>query len=102
MKAKYIVQYKDSRCILIKDEALIYGTMSVTNDAESVVEDVHKRFNLTDKILYYIDTDGRVDILGHDNGIFDKFISGFDNISEFNKKYDVNAPVFYLDEYESL
>ena len=102
MKANYLVLYKTDEIILIKDECLIYNTMSITNDAENVVYDVHKRFNLVGKILYYVDTDGMVDILDHDgNGVFTGFQFGFANMAEFNKAYSLDVP-YWSWEYERI
>ena len=49
------------------------GGMSVTNDAEAVVEELNKRVDLKNKIIQYIDSTGRIDRLLHKNGVFEKF-----------------------------
>ena len=71
--------------VLIRDNAVEKDTMSVTNDAENVVAFLkEKAILIGDSTLYYIDTDGRVDILKHDgNGNFTGFQPGFENEDEF-------------------
>lgn len=87
IKANFkLLEYSD-KYVLIADNSALSGTMSITNDAEAVVRNLHKRLNLTNKDLYYVDTDGRVDLLVHDNaGTFIGFIAGYNTIEEFYKK----------------
>lgn len=75
-----LIESSDSH-ILIKDNKI---GMSVTNDAENVVKYLSENFETKDKIIYYIDTEGRVDILGHDNnGNFTDFKLGYRNMGTF-------------------
>jgi len=57
-----IVSVKDD-FVLIKDECNKCNSMSVTNDAEAVVEFLWSRFNLSKRRLFYIDSNGVVDEL---------------------------------------
>jgi hypothetical protein len=83
IQAGYTLEEQTDIYILIKD--LNVGR-SITNDAENVVEDVHNRYNLKGRILFYIDTTGCVDILEHDdNGKFTQFSFGYDSKEDFDK-----------------
>lgn len=71
--------------LLIKDMCEQYNCMSITNDAEEVINNLYKTNFINNKIVYYIDTDGRVDILEHDNkGNFLSFKYGFESLEEFD------------------
>jgi len=49
---------------------------SVTNDAEWVLAELHKRFDIAGKRIFYMDTEGIIDELVHENGIFKAFRPG--------------------------
>ena len=67
LKADFSLVMNTPDWVLIRDNANETQTMSVTNDAENVVKFLKdKAILIGDSILYYIDTDGRVDILEHD------------------------------------
>ena len=83
MKAKFKVLEITTDHILIDDECEKYGCMSVTNDAENVVDFLLKKYLLKDKKIYYIDTDGRVDELEHNNQKFIGFKPGYENMNVF-------------------
>jgi len=87
MKANFSLRHNDLSYVLIQDNANEMNTMSVTNDAENVVKFLKdKAILIGDAILYYIDTDGRVDILEHDGeGNFTGFKLGFPNENEFHR-----------------
>lgn len=90
IKSSFNILEHTDNYVLISDNALIKETMSITNDAENVVEHLHKQLNLKNKDLYYIDTDGRVDLLVHDNnGKFINFKAGYDSIDEFSKQIKI-------------
>ena len=72
MRASYRVLEDTPGSILIQDEGV---GMSITNDAEAVIEHLIQRGLVTpSKIVLYQDTEGNVDKLLHDG---QKFI-GFD------------------------
>ncbi len=52
------------------------GQMSVTNDAEQVVAELHKAIGLTNRRVQYVDSEGAVDQLVHNNGVFIDFAAG--------------------------
>lgn len=85
LRADFSLVMNTPKWILIRDNSNEAQTMSVTNDAENVVRFLKEHAILiADSILYYIDTDGRVDILDHDgNGKFIDFKPGFANEDEF-------------------
>lgn len=87
LKANFSLVMNTPDWVLIRDNSNEKQTMSVTNDAENVVRFLKdKAILIGDSILYYIDTDGRVDILEHDgNGNFTDFKFGYDNEEEFYK-----------------
>ncbi len=87
MKAEISIENITNDYFLIRDRAEIMETMSVTNDAEAVVKFLYDKDSLGDKILYYIDTNDRVDILEHNKAIFTGFKPGFSSIKDFIKKH---------------
>ena len=52
-------------CYLIRDIGHLEGRRTITNDAEEVVAEVHRIFNLGERRLFYIDSDGDIDELLH-------------------------------------
>jgi len=89
LRASFSLVFNTPERVLIRDNAVEKQTMSVTNDAENVVTFLKENVLLmNDTILYYIDTDGRVDILEHDgNGNFIDFKLGFENEDEFYNSF---------------
>jgi len=83
MRAKIVVVYDEPDFIYIEDLAEKYQCMSVTNDAEAVVDFLHKSIGIKNRIIYYRDTMNRVDILMHKDGVFTNFAPGFDSFEEF-------------------
>ena len=85
LRSNFSLVFNTPEWVLIRDNANETQTMSVTNDAENVVKFLKENALLfKDTVLYYIDTDGRVDILEHDgNGNFTEFKAGFNNEDEF-------------------
>lgn len=49
------------------------GRMSVTNDAENVLLEIHRHIDLTGRDVTYRDSDGQVDRLIHEKGVFKGF-----------------------------
>lgn len=75
VRARYIIDKEDEKTVVIAD----VGTtqMSVTNDAEAVVRDLHERGALRGRRLFYYDSEGRLDELVHDGrGVFVNFAPG--------------------------
>lgn len=56
--------------ILIEDTG---EGMSITNDAENVVQEVHGEVGLSGRVLMYRDTEGRIDQLLHQDNRFTMF-----------------------------
>lgn len=52
------------------------GNMSVTNDAENVLLAIHNDIDLTGKRVQYYDSEGQLDRLLHENGVFKGFAPG--------------------------
>jgi len=52
------------------------GNMSVTNDAEAVIEALHSHCNLVRRRVQYTDSEGQIDQLLHNNGVFTNFAPG--------------------------
>jgi len=63
-----------SGTVHIVDEGL--EEISVTNDAEDVLMKVHRAIDLTGKKVQYMDSNGQVDRLLHENGKFTGFAPG--------------------------
>jgi hypothetical protein len=82
MKAKYYVEGSNNEWIFIVDDFdENCPSMTVTNDAESVVGDLHEKGLLFAKMapskrIFYLDTEGNIDELIHDGGRFIRFRSG--------------------------
>ena len=85
LKSNFNAEFSNDELILIRDRSALEQTMSVTNDAENLVEFLYEMKLLKkDMELYYIDTSGRVDILKHDgNGKFTGYGLGFKDEDEF-------------------
>lgn len=69
-----MVREATNTAVFIVDLARTCGTMSVTNDAESVVKIVASEYG--NRRIFYRDTCGRWDELVHDNGRFLRFAPG--------------------------
>ncbi len=81
LKASYTILKIEPGYVLISDNDI---GRTVTNDAERVVSNLYNSGIINDnKILYYIDTEGRVDILKHKGEEFTGFESGFNSEEEF-------------------
>ena len=52
------------------------GRMSVTNDAEQVLLEIHHHINLTGRTVTYRDSEGSIDYLLHNEGVFEGFAPG--------------------------
>ena len=89
LKSSFTLRFNNLSYVLISDNSNELQTMSVTNDAENVVKYLKDNAVLIgNAILYYVDTDGRVDILEHDgNGTFTGFKAGYENEEEFWKSH---------------
>ena len=89
MRAKYTLVEANDKYVLIEDcSSDQYPSMSITNDAESVVEDLFEKHLVGQTTrIFYIDTDGRVDELLHAYRRFDGFQFGYDTLQDF---YDNN------------
>lgn len=76
MRAKYQIEKRTARSVVIRD---VGGPrdMSVTNDAENVVQDLYLKGMLPEGVqLYYYDSDGRLDQLKVSGGVFVDFAPG--------------------------
>ena len=66
MKSSFsITEIKDDRVVILDNNL---GGRSVTNDAENVVEYLHSVYG--NRRIFYIDTEGVLDELRHNNGNF--------------------------------
>ena len=66
MKSSFsITDIKDDRVVILDNNL---GGRSVTNDAENVVEYLHSVYG--NRRIFYIDSDGVLDELRHNNGNF--------------------------------
>lgn len=75
VKAHYIMEKEDEKTVVITDVGTTH--MSVTNDAEAVVCDLHEKGILRGRRLFYYDSEGRLDELVHDgHGRFLSFAPG--------------------------
>lgn len=70
-RAKYSILYCKDGIVWLVDLAEQFGTMSVTNDAEAVVEEVNRLF--PGHRIVYRDTVDNWDELCHNDGIFTEF-----------------------------
>ncbi len=72
--ATWSVKSITDKTIHIVDESNETGAVSITNDAENVVAEVHRRYG--NKRILYTDTMGNVDELVHIDGMFHSFAPG--------------------------
>ena len=73
-EADFAYKILESGVVHITDHNL--GAISVTNDAEDVLLRVHREIDLTDKKVQYVDSEGQVDRLLHEKGVFKGFAAG--------------------------
>ena len=98
----YWLTTTNSNYVLLEDKANVAGSMSITNAAEEVVEDLIANGHVKhDTIIYYIDTEQRVDLLLHDGVKFTGFQSGFDTFDEFQKQVMHRVDYDMLDKIKS-
>ena len=64
----------DGDVVTVRD--LNLGNISVTNDAQNVIAKLHALLDLTDKKVEYYDSEGQLDKLLHENGVFTGFAPG--------------------------
>ncbi len=84
-EAVFTIIENNPRFILIRDDCNMYGSKSVTNDAENVVQKLMKIAENKYVKFYYIDTMGYVDILEHDEkGNFLGFTTGYSSWRDFD------------------
>lgn len=81
MKAKFKIGFiKPDDYIYIIDKAVEYECMSITNDAEAVVENILQKYNdmlnFNIKHIYYKDCDNQIDELLFEDGKFITFKFG--------------------------
>lgn len=73
--AQYRVEEQSDEKLVIRDVGR--ECISVTNDAESVVRDLHRNGILEGRRLFYYDSEGQLDELKHDgNGTFQGYAPG--------------------------
>jgi len=70
-KSDYDYTIKNDGSVYIVD--LNLGRMSVTNDAEQVLLEIHHHIDLTGRDVTYRDSEGIVDRLLHEKGVFNGF-----------------------------
>lgn len=74
VRAHYYVDWVADTYVTLTDAN--DGAMSITNDAEAVVAEVHS--NYPGRRIFYVDTEGRIDELLHEDGEFIGFAPGKD------------------------
>jgi hypothetical protein len=78
---EYGIIINNDNTVLIQDSG--YG-ISITNSAENIIEDLfNKKLLDNKKKCFYIDTNGNVDELIHENGKFIDFKFGFSDVEAF-------------------
>ena len=71
-RARYTIEREDAETVVISDIGAV--STSVTNDAEGVVQELHRLGVLRGRRLLYYDSCGHLDELKHDgNGNFTGF-----------------------------
>ncbi len=90
LKSNFDLVFNTPECVLIRDNANITITMTVTNDAENVVKFLKENAILFhDTKLYSICTDGTIDELLHDgNGKFTGFKFAFADEDAFFNSFN--------------
>lgn len=76
MRAIYRIEEQTDDRLVIRDIGHKY-CMTVTNDAQAVVQDLHRNGILGNRKLFYYDSEGELDELIHDgHGMFQGFAPG--------------------------
>ena len=73
-RADYDYTINEDGSVHIVDQNL--GNMSVTNDAEAVLWEIHHHIDLTGRDVTYLDSVGNIDRLIHKEGEFMRFEIG--------------------------
>lgn len=77
MRSNFLIEEKSDEIVIIRDVGPHNRFMSVTNDAEAVVESLIKKGELkTGQRLFYYDTENRLDELLVKGGKFAGFAPG--------------------------
>lgn len=76
MRARYSIAKETATSLTIRDESRRFGTMTVTNDAEAVVEHLADQRLIDGRRLFYYDSEDQLDELVHENGRFVRFERG--------------------------
>lgn len=76
MRARYSIAKETAASLTIRDESRRFGTMTVTNDAEAVVEHLADQGLIDGRRLFYYDSEDQLDELVHENGRFVRFERG--------------------------
>lgn len=74
MRANYRIINQNEQSIVIQDVGDHTKVPTVTNDISAVVEDLHKKDLLGDRILTYYDSNNNSSRVRHNNGVFIGFI----------------------------
>ena len=91
MKANFKIEESNNTYVLIRDLCSEQNpSMSITNDAESVVDFLwHKNLLGKQTRIFYIDTEGRVDELLHHYRKFDGFKFGYISEQDFYDDFKI-------------
>jgi len=75
MRAEFTIENETPEYIFIIDTGHTH-TMTVTNDAESVIETLHSEYDLGDRRVFYRDSENRIDELLHAGARFTGYRAG--------------------------
>jgi len=74
LKSKFLIEYVSSEYMYIVDTGV--SDRSVTNDVEAVLSYLSEHHGLGNRRLIYRDSQGEVDEIIRDNGVFKSFAPG--------------------------
>ena len=73
-RSNYKIASSDCSTVILRDVGPHDKYLTVTNDAENVVRDIHRKGLLSSsQDLYYFDTEGELTELIYENGKFSRF-----------------------------
>ena len=87
-KSNFVIVQETDEYMYIVDISLHFDT--ITNTVKSVLSQLYAHHILGNKRLIYRDSDGRIDEIKHNNGVFINFApghSGIDTLPPFSASY---------------
>ena len=78
--AEFSIEKETESFIYIKDTGNHSERRTITNDPEFVVKVLYEQYNLENKCIFYMDSEGRIDEITHTYGKFTGFKAGHQGV----------------------